>query len=123
MTVDYVFGGQEAFDQIITTLMNLHDEQNKPPPASQSAIDNLIELKYSAGEESRECPICQDEYSPDESLLKLPCKHIYHPTCIKEWLRINGNVVSNSGTCPVCRFSLVEKDETTQERPIVDEVD
>lgn len=36
-----------------------------------------------------------------EKIRKLPCKHIFHDTCIMPWL--DKNI-----TCPNCRFNLME---------------
>jgi hypothetical protein len=44
------------------------------------------------------CGVCQDEVTQEdrETLLELPCKHIYHKDCIMPWFK-------KSNTCPVCR--------------------
>ncbi|CAJ2630951.1 unnamed protein product [Trifolium pratense] len=41
------------------------------------------------------CVICRVDYEDDESLTILSCKHLYHPECINNWLKINK-------VCPVC---------------------
>jgi hypothetical protein len=35
------------------------------------------------------CVICRVDYEDDESLTILSCKHLYHPECINNWLKIN----------------------------------
>ncbi|KAJ3324270.1 hypothetical protein HDV06_000309 [Boothiomyces sp. JEL0866] len=102
---DYALGN--TFDQIITRLMEMHEAENKPPAASDDTVNALPRLKFSDNEEHKECPVCQDDYQIDEELVRLPCKHIFHPNCIINWLKLNG-------TCPVCRFSLVENKSPTQ---------
>lgn len=51
------------------------------------------------------CGICQDDVSGEdrETLLELPCKHIYNKECILEWFK-------KSASCPICReeFDSVE---------------
>ena len=49
----------------------------------------------------KECPVCQDDFVEGVETIVLPCKHIFHPDCILNWLKLNG-------TCPVCRLSLVD---------------
>eukprot|EP01039_Chlorochromonas_danica_P003261 gene3261-3572_t len=52
------------------------------------------------GEEGgNECSICRENFIVDEEILKLPCRHCYHATCLSGWLVRNRS-------CPLCR-SLV----------------
>mmetsp|Transcript_25322 Transcript_25322/g.74776 ORF Transcript_25322/g.74776 Transcript_25322/m.74776 type:complete len:1149 (-) Transcript_25322:721-4167(-) len=54
-----------------------------------------------AGEnELPQCPVCLCEYEGDEVLRQLPCGHIFHRSCIDEWMKLHN-------TCPNCRMSLV----------------
>ena len=46
------------------------------------------------------CPITHEMLSPGDSVIKLPCGHIFEPNSIKQWL------TGRAGTCPVCRASL-----------------
>ncbi|EPS72594.1 hypothetical protein M569_02164, partial [Genlisea aurea] len=41
------------------------------------------------------CVICRLDYEDGDTLTVLSCKHLYHPECIKSWLKINK-------VCPVC---------------------
>ena len=41
------------------------------------------------------CRICLLEYEEDDELCTLPCSHLFHKDCIKEWLS------SNSTACPL----------------------
>lgn len=41
------------------------------------------------------CPICIDKFG-DNTIIKMPCAHLFHKTCLDSWLH-------RSGTCPVCR--------------------
>lgn len=47
------------------------------------------------------CSICFEDFQNDDSVRILPCEHYYHDNCINEWFQ-------KSGTCPICRFDLVE---------------
>lgn len=51
------------------------------------------------GYEAINCTICLEILECMESVIKLPCKHLFHENCLKEWL-------SNSKTCPVCRSKV-----------------
>ena len=72
--------------------MEQHAQQNAPPPAPADRIANLPKIsivKKDLGEHS-ECAICQEEYADQEKGIQLPCHHIFHPTCIESWLKVNG---------------------------------
>ena len=45
---------------------------------------------------SPECSICHDVYATNDELLKLPCRHTYHHSCVSSWLE-------SHNTCPMCR--------------------
>lgn len=51
-----------------------------------------------------ECPICLEEFTSTEEIAHLPCHHIFHTACVKEWLGIHP-------TCPVCRDNLLSRAE------------
>jgi hypothetical protein len=48
---------------------------------------------------SASCPICSEDYSEHEDVVKLPCAHIYHSSCLLPWLE-------SKRTCPICRFEV-----------------
>jgi len=46
------------------------------------------------------CSICLEDYSnTNEKICKIPCEHIFHKKCIKDWLEENN-------TCPECRTEI-----------------
>lgn len=45
------------------------------------------------------CAICQDEYALNESIIRLPCRHIFHEACVLKWLE-------KHRTCPMCRYEF-----------------
>jgi hypothetical protein len=50
-------------------------------------------------EDEPHCSICLCEYEDGETLVKLPCKHVYHDECISSW-------TTNHVKCPLCNFDL-----------------
>ncbi len=52
-------------------------------------------------ESSKCCVICHDDFLDTSSVVKLECNHIFHSTCIPEWLK-----ASPKPTCPTCRQEL-----------------
>lgn len=51
------------------------------------------------GTSSRKCPICYEEFQKEEVIIKLPCGHLFHRQCCKNWVLQKAN-------CPVCRDNL-----------------
>ncbi|XP_027363046.1 E3 ubiquitin ligase BIG BROTHER-related [Abrus precatorius] len=66
---------------------------------SIDTIACLPSVNYKSGSDQHgsndSCVICRVDYEDDESLTVLSCKHLYHPECINNWLKINK-------ICPVC---------------------
>ncbi|KAF9614614.1 hypothetical protein IFM89_019591 [Coptis chinensis] len=69
--------------------------------AASSAVASLETRKYVEKENSEEgsCPVCLDEFCEGIEVTLMPCKHVFHNGCIKEWLQTNH-------TCPLCRHEL-----------------
>ncbi|OMP82563.1 putative RING finger membrane protein [Diplodia seriata] len=50
------------------------------------------------------CAICLDDFIDKETTVReLPCKHIYHPECIDNFLR------DNSSLCPLCKKTVLPR--------------
>lgn len=77
------------------------------PPASERAISSLEEIDVeevrSKGEEVEPCAVCTEAYESAETVLKLPCQHVYHSECLLRWLR-------SHASCPTCRFEVESND-------------
>jgi hypothetical protein len=66
--------------------------------------------------DEKSCSICLDEFVPESQLYTIPCKHLFHTDCLKDW-------VAENYKCPVCRceiakykVDLEEEDEEDIER-------
>ena len=79
----------------------MDQQQGSARPASEAVVNALprVTIEASKTQEEQECPVCKDEFPVGQVVLVLPCKHIFHEECIKEWLKRNN-------TCPVCRFAV-----------------
>lgn len=61
-------------------------------------------LSDTSGFSQSSCPICLDDYEEGETrVLELPCRHIFHPECIKPFLE------TRSCLCPLCKQSCLPK--------------
>ncbi|KAL3885374.1 hypothetical protein ACJMK2_025445 [Sinanodonta woodiana] len=92
------------FENVILQMLAVYPDllgEQAPPPASKAAIDALPTRIASAEdiEQNVSCPICLCPWELQEVMSKLPCRHLFHPLCIKAWL-------AKSGTCPVCRQTV-----------------
>ena len=45
------------------------------------------------------CSVCTEEFNPDEFISILPCQHMFHTKCIKEW-------GFYQQSCPLCRIKI-----------------
>lgn len=63
----------------------------RAPPASKQVVANLpvitvtdeFLMKLVA---DAECAICREVLVVDDKMQELPCKHMFHPPCLKPWL-------------------------------------
>lgn len=73
------------------------DEDVNVVPADKSAIDNLEKVVVAI---DGRCSVCLEDFEDaTEEIARMPCSHIYHTHCIKEWLGYNH-------VCPLCRFEM-----------------
>ena len=103
-------------ENIINYLMANDRNNYGNPPASKKAIESLesisideenyIELKKNG---LIECSVCKEDFTLNEKLKKLPCKHYFHEGCLGPWL-----VQRNS--CPTCRHELLTDDAEYEKR-------
>ncbi|KAF0743248.1 hypothetical protein AaE_008561 [Aphanomyces astaci] len=55
---------------------------------------------------ARECVICQVDIGIGVHVVQMPCQHIFHPDCLKQWLDIRNS-------CPICRTEIQAKNPAT----------
>jgi len=80
----------------------------KAPPASKEVVANLPvitlteEILANLGKDA-ECAICRENLVLNDKMQELPCKHTFHPPCLKPWL-------DEHNSCPICRHELQTDD-------------
>lgn len=47
-----------------------------------------------------QCAVCLEEYAEGDSLMALPCNHVFHAACVRLWL-------PGSRLCPLCKSDVV----------------
>lgn len=48
-----------------------------------------------------ECELCLQDYVDGDELMRLPCLHLFHNSCVGPWLK-------KSYTCPVCQINVCQ---------------
>jgi hypothetical protein len=66
---------------------------------SSLGLPGQSKIGATGDDEDPTCSICLCEYEEKETLVRLPCKHIYHNDCVGSWC-------SNHTRCPLCNFDL-----------------
>jgi hypothetical protein len=64
-------------------------------------------MSFSNPHNQKYCSISMDEFKNGDFVICLPCKHIFNPTGITEWLK-------NNNTCPLCRTEVTNNDLTSE---------
>ncbi|EXJ85351.1 hypothetical protein A1O1_05715 [Capronia coronata CBS 617.96] len=113
---DVVFT-QEAFDRVMTQLMDENQAGNAPPPASEDAIKSLkkkrVDHDMLGSDGMAECSICMDNVELGDEMTVLPCNHWFHGDCVTAWLK-------EHDTCPHCRRPIsnanVRNEQTSPRR-------
>ncbi|KAG8050124.1 hypothetical protein GUJ93_ZPchr0009g1214 [Zizania palustris] len=86
----------------------------KAPPASKEVVASLPvvtvteEIIAKLGSETQ-CAVCRENLAVDDKMQELPCKHLFHPPCLKPWLDENNS-------CPICRNELRTDDHVYESR-------
>ncbi|XP_072968190.1 E3 ubiquitin-protein ligase At1g63170-like [Typha angustifolia] len=61
--------------------------------------DHDVDAANELRRESTECCICLTKYRDRDEVRQLPCSHLFHLTCVDQWLRI-------ISCCPLCKQEL-----------------
>ena len=99
-----VNSGRRYINDLTEMINELHKMEESPVDESilkilpESKIKNIDKLP----QDKRNCVICMDDYKENELVLTIPCYHIFHKNCIKEWFK-------KDKTCPICKFVLNKK--------------
>ncbi|EAR87415.3 zinc finger, C3HC4 type (RING finger) protein (macronuclear) [Tetrahymena thermophila SB210] len=101
------------FDNIIDFLMRNDPNVYGTPPASENSISNLPTVTFSTEQVKEEtlceCSVCKEEFTEGEQLVKMPCNHMYHSSCLVTWLKMHNS-------CPTCRYELPTDNQDYERR-------
>lgn len=68
-------------------------------------VDRCIDADVCSERIDPLCSICHDSFAAGDIVLKLPCRHMYHESCVISWLE-------SHNTCPLCRHTMPVQDAT-----------
>ncbi|KAJ8621278.1 hypothetical protein MRB53_029807 [Persea americana] len=101
--------GLQDLDSVIeASLQEIGGGPQRPPPASKEVVAKLPiitvtdDILMRLGSET-ECAVCREEMVINDKMQELPCKHLFHPDCLKPWL-------DEHNSCPICRHELQTDD-------------
>lgn len=107
-------GFPDLDNAIEASLREIGAEPQRPPPASKEVVANLpiisvtVEVLARLGSET-ECAVCRENLVVGDKMQELPCKHLFHPPCLKPWL-------DEHNSCPICRHELRTDDHAYESR-------
>lgn len=90
----------------LAQLQSEEEQQSRTNPVPASAVEKLREFRVTDEtlKDSDKCPVCVCEWEVGKDMaLELPCKHIFHPICVKKWF-------NRQNTCPLCRAPVGESE-------------
>ncbi|KAL3844087.1 hypothetical protein ACJIZ3_001490 [Penstemon smallii] len=104
----------DRFDDIVPEFLEGDSGVPRVPPASKEVVAKLPvtdvteDFILKLGKDAV-CSICQENLVIDDKMQELPCKHMFHPPCLKSWL-------DQHNSCPICRHELKTDDHEYESR-------
>ncbi|XP_076945272.1 E3 ubiquitin-protein ligase AIP2-like [Bidens hawaiensis] len=104
---------QELIDRLMAMFPE-GDSAPRAPPASKEVVAKLPVITITDEvltklEADAECAICKENLVVNDNMQEMPCKHTFHPPCLKPWL-------DEHNSCPICRHELRTDDHEYESR-------
>ena len=87
----------ELFNRINNNCYTFSIKKNSNELIEELEIDE--KLTHDIEIEKNKCIICLNNYKIHDKISYLPCLHLFHSGCIKEWLK-------RSNICPLCKNEM-----------------
>jgi E3 ubiquitin-protein ligase RNF115/126 len=89
-----------GFNDLINLLNQLQNPEN---PVDSNLLESLPEFTIEdinkIPPEKKNCVICLNDFEKGHKAMILPCTHLFHSSCIKDWLK-------TQNTCPICKHVI-----------------
>ncbi|RDB29834.1 hypothetical protein Hypma_013932 [Hypsizygus marmoreus] len=91
----------ESYESLLSLAASLGEAKPRATPDGVIAgLETGLYKDWKTADSDHRCPICLDDYEPEDTLLKLSdCSHWLHRECLQQWLK-------GASTCPVCRKTV-----------------
>mmetsp|Transcript_21761 Transcript_21761/g.47552 ORF Transcript_21761/g.47552 Transcript_21761/m.47552 type:complete len:295 (-) Transcript_21761:71-955(-) len=114
----------KRYRSLSRSLRDARDAQEREARAKE--LDHLLEVEAgslisNSSDSQLQCVICLQNLDSRDKVIQLPCRHIFHPDCIRDWL-----IDPKNTQCPYrCRedprtpasTSVIEPEEGVNEAP------
>ncbi len=95
---------QTNWNNVLNNSFN-NDRSNYKHVLSEKGKTQLNKCLFKdSSKTNNSCPILYEEFSSEDEIIELPCKHCFVPEAIEKWL------IEEQAMCPVCRFKLDSKE-------------
>ena len=95
----------EQLNQALLESREEYDEMDTMTRTESAKLD-IDSCKYSTikikNKRKEICCVCMDNFSCNQEVYRLDCKHIFHKNCLDEWIKYKPE-------CPTCRNTLPVK--------------
>lgn len=81
------------------------DQRRRRKRSRKRGMSGVVLPKKIPSIECGECSICMDEVPLGTEIYPIPCRHIFHPTCLYPWIKRN-RIKRNKLSCPNCREAV-----------------
>uniref|UniRef100_A0A8C0XM83 RING-type domain-containing protein n=1 Tax=Castor canadensis TaxID=51338 RepID=A0A8C0XM83_CASCN len=94
--------------------------QRRLGDAAKKAISKLTTRTVKKGDKETDpdfdhCAVCIESYKQNDVVRILPCKHVFHKSCVDPWL-------SEHCTCPMCKLNILKALGIVPNLPCTDHV-
>ncbi|KAF6082764.1 ring finger protein 130 [Phyllostomus discolor] len=84
----------------------IRGQQRRLGDAAKKAISKLTTRTVKKGDKETDpdfdhCAVCIESYKQNDVVRILPCKHVFHKSCVDPWL-------SEHCTCPMCKLNILK---------------
>mmetsp|Transcript_89878 Transcript_89878/g.159915 ORF Transcript_89878/g.159915 Transcript_89878/m.159915 type:complete len:447 (+) Transcript_89878:91-1431(+) len=82
-------------------LMEVQEMLSRRQGMQSDAISRIEEQRWGdmQGQGQEQCMVCLSDFDAEDKVRRLPCGHVFHSSCIDEWLR-------RCTDCPICKTNV-----------------